>query len=238
MIKLLKKIKGLPPINFILKCYGYLRFIIQSAKKERPITAIFYILNELLNLTLGYLSASVVGWPKSFLGRGAKILGTKGISVGINANIKRQAWIEAVFSYNQQSFSPLIKIGQNFSSSDRLHISAINRIEIGDNCLFGSGVYISDHNHGVYKGSEQSLPSEPPLQRKLTSFGPVIMGSNVWLGDNVVIVGPVNIGNGVIIAANSVVTHNVPDFMMAAGVPVKIIKSFNFENNQWEKFKQ
>lgn len=236
MIKKIKFFQRLiAPLNKVISISQY---IIRSSAHERPIPALVFVLSGFFNIILGASAAIIVGWPKSYLGRGSKVIGTKGISVGTNANIKRQAWIEAVFSYNQQLFSPLIKIGRNFSSSDRLHISAINRIEIGDNCLFGSGVYISDHNHGVYKGNEQSLPSEPPIQRKLISFGPVIMGSNVWLGDNVVVVGPVNIGNGVIIAANSVVTQNVPDFMMAAGVPVKIIKSFNFENNQWEKFEQ
>ncbi|MDD4912261.1 MAG: DapH/DapD/GlmU-related protein [Sideroxydans sp.] len=146
----------------------------------------------------------------------------------------RYAWIEALSGNNGHKFSPVIKIGQGFCASERLHISAINQIQIGDNCLFGSCVYVSDHNHGSYKGKEQSHPSEPPIQRKLVSLGPVVIGSNVWIGDNVVIVGPIQIGNGVVIGANSVVTRDIPDAVMVAGIPAKVIKRFNSESGQWQ----
>jgi lipopolysaccharide O-acetyltransferase len=135
----------------------------------------------------------------------------------------------------EQTFRPVIKLGIGFHASERLHLSAINRIEIGDNCLFGSGVYISDHNHGAYKESEQSHPDEPPVARRLVSHGPVVIGANVWMGDNVIVVGPVRIGGGVVVGANSVVTHDIPDNVIVAGVPAKIIKHFNINNCQWEE---
>lgn len=223
-------------INFILSEYSYIKSIVRSSAHERSFVALVYVPSELLSHVLGGCSAKILGWQKSYLGRGSKIVGSQGITVERNSFIKRQAWIEAVFVYNEQSFSPLIKIGERFYASDRLHISAIDRIEIGDDCLFGSGVYISDHNHGSYKGQEQSNPSEAPIDRKLVSFGPVIIGSKVWLGDNVVIVGPVTIGDGVVVGANSVVTKDIPNCMMAAGAPLRILKSFNHNNGQWEKF--
>ncbi len=223
-------------INSILSAYGQIRYIVRSAARERPAAAVVYVFRETYNFVCSRFAAMLVGWPRSSLGASSKVLGSRGISVGKNASLKRLAWIEAVFVYNEQSFNPTIKIGQEFFASDRLHISSIDRIEIGDNCLFGSGVYISDHNHGSYKGREQSNPFEPPIKRKLISFGPVIIGSNVWLGDNVVIVGPVKIGNGVVIGANSVVTRDIPDHVIAAGSPLRILKTFNEENGLWEKF--
>ncbi|MGV3581308.1 MAG: DapH/DapD/GlmU-related protein [Methylophilus sp.] len=236
MVVFLKKVtRSIPSINYLLSVFGYFRYICKSATRERPVAAIVYVLSETFNLILGVCSAKLVGWSSSCLGRGARLVGTKAIYVGKNANIKRHAWIEAVFAYNQQTFIPSIKIGERFFASDRLHISAINRIEIGDDCLFGSGVYISDHNHGAYKSNEQSLPTEPPIARKLISLGPVIIGSNVWLGDNVVIVGPITIGNGVVVGANSVVTQDIPDNIIACGVPAKILKSFNVDSECWEK---
>jgi lipopolysaccharide O-acetyltransferase len=168
------------------------------------------------------------------LGSCSKIIGTKFISVEKNISMGRYAWIEAISFNNGHKFRPVIKIGSGFCASERLHISAINRIDIADNCLFGSCVYISDHNHGSYKGEEQSHASEPPIQRKLVSLGPVIIGSNVWVGDNVVIVGPVRIGNGVVIGANSVVTRDIPDEVMVVGIRAKIVKQFNRVSGQWE----
>lgn len=215
-------------INFIIA-------IFRSSAQEYPVAAIIAVFGGVLSLIRGRVSASIVGWSRSSLGVGGKVIGSKNISVGMHASIKRYAWIEAVFSYGAKTFSPSIKIGQNFFASDRLHISAINKIEIGDGCLFGSGVYISDHNHGAYKGTEQSNPLEAPILRNLVSFGPVIIGSNVWLGDNVVIVGPVTIGNGVVIGANSVVTKDIPENIIAAGAPIKELKKFSIENEIWEK---
>jgi acetyltransferase-like isoleucine patch superfamily enzyme len=221
----------------VTNVYQYIRHMIRSSLvQERPLTAAIDILRETFNLGCSRIAAMIVGWPQSFLGSGSKVLGSKGIFVEKKISIKRQAWIEAVFTYNEQVFTPSIKIAQGFIAADRLHISAINRIEIGENCLFGSGVYISDHNHGNYKGQEQSPPSEAPIKRKLMSFGPVIIGSNVWVGDNVIIVGPVKIGNGVVIGANSVVTKDIPHHVMAAGSPLRILKVFNETSGLWEKY--
>ena len=208
--------------------------ILRLAAQELPVSAIFRVASRTYDLLRGRFSATIVGWPNSYLGASSIVWGTRSILVGKNISIGRFAWIEAVFHNNGQTFSPIIKIGQGFCASERLHISAINRIDIGDNCLFGSCVYISDHNHGSYKGEIHSHPSELPIQRKLVSYGPVVIGSNVWIGDNVVIVGPVRIGNGVVIGANSVVTRDIPDNVMVVGIPAKILKRFDWEGGKWK----
>jgi lipopolysaccharide O-acetyltransferase len=221
----------------LFRVHRKIKYLIQAASHERPIAAGAYVLREVMNVLRARIAAWMVGWHRSSLEKDCKIVGSKGIFVGANTSIKRHAWIEAVFAYNGELFNPCIKIGQYFFASERLHISAIHKIEIGDNCLFGSGVYISDHNHGAYKGAEHSAPTERPISRKLVSFGSVVIGSNVWLGDNVVVIGPVTIGNGVVIGANSVVTRDIPDNVMAAGAPLRLLKIFNSTTGRWEKFK-
>lgn len=196
--------------------------------------ALFRIVSWVVYIIEGKFSAYWVGWGKAYLGRGSRVIGTRLIKVGEKLSIGRYAWIEAVVECGGQTYCPEITIGLKFNASERLHISAINRIVIGDNCLFGSCVYISDHNHGAYKGTQQSHPSEPPMMRKLVSHGPVVIGSNVWVGDNVTIVGPVRIGDGVVVGANSVVTCDVPDSVIIGGVPAKIIKQFNSSSGKWE----
>ncbi len=208
--------------------------ILRLAIPERPIAAILRIVSRAYDRLRGRFASAVVGWPKSYLGAGSIVWGTRSIFVDKNISVGRYAWIEAVSRNHGQIFSPVIKIGQGFCASERLHISAINRIDIADNCLLGSCVYISDHNHGSYKGAEQSHPSEPPIQRKLVSHGPVVIGSNVWVGDNVVIIGPARIGNGVVIGANTVITRDVPDDVMVVGMLAKIIKRFDRESGRWE----
>ena len=62
----------------------------------------------------------------------------------------------------------------------------------------------------------------------------MIIGDDVWIGDNAVIVGPVTIGRGSIIGANSVVRRNIPERTMAAGAPSRAIKRFSESTGQWE----
>jgi len=207
----------------------------QISGQERTSFLLFFVIGKIFDKLRGHLVARVMGWPNSYLGSGSQIQGTQAISVSQCVHINKHARIQAIFHFEGQTFSPSITIGQGLSVSDRLHITSINSIQIGDNCLFGSGVYISDHNHGSYKGDDQSSPSQPPFKRQLVSFGPVVIGSNVWLGDNVVIIGPVKIGNGVVIGANSVVTKDVPDNTIAIGAPLQLLKTFNTSTGLWEK---
>lgn len=67
-----------------------------------------------------------------------------------------------------------------------------------------------------------------------TSKGDVVIGSDVWIGTDVMILSGVNIGHGAIIAARSVVTHDVPPYTIAAGVPAKVIRR-RFSNEIIEK---
>lgn len=53
---------------------------------------------------------------------------------------------------------------------------------------------------------------------------PVVIGNDVWIGTRVIIMPGVHVGNHVIIGANSVVTHDVPDYSVVAGCPAKIVR--------------
>ncbi len=63
----------------------------------------------------------------------------------------------------------------------------------------------------------------------------MVIGENVWVGDNSVIIGPVTIGRGAIIGANSVVRGMVPSNTIVAGTPAKPIKIFNSKTGLWDK---
>jgi lipopolysaccharide O-acetyltransferase len=173
--------------------------------------------------------------PGLHIGPGCRIIGVRHISFGRGIFVERNLWLEAVTSYASQSFDPNISIGDYVCFSDGVHVSAINSIKIGKNTLFGSRIYVSDHNHGVYRGELQSAPDEPPAHRRLGGGGPVVIGENVWIGDNTVIVGPVTIGNGAIVGANSVLRGSVPPNTMVVGAPAKPIKIFNPNTRSWEK---
>ena len=65
----------------------------------------------------------------------------------------------------------------------------------------------------------------------MVSKGPVIIGDNVWVGEKATIVANIKIGQGCVIAANSVVTKDVPPYCVVAGCPAKIVKYLDEKEN-------
>lgn len=162
----------------------------------------------------GFGKGSLIGYPVS------DITGTSCILVGENTEIATGVLLSAWPGKLVQT--PLLRIGNNCHIGKNNQISAALHIEIGDNLLTGPNVLITDNAHGIL---ERSLLDMPPAERPLSSKGRVAIGKNVWLGANVCVLPGVNIGDGVTIAAGSVVTHDIPSYSMAAGVPARIIKS-------------
>ncbi len=155
------------------------------------------------------------------LGKDYIIKNPKYITIGNNFSALDRFRIEAWDEYQDESFSPEIIIGNNVCFNTDIHIGCINRIEIGDNCLFGSRIYITDHDHGDTSLEDLRIT---PANRKLKSKGPVIIENNVYVGEGVAILSGVRIGENSIIATNSVVTKDVPKNTVVAGIPAKIIK--------------
>ena len=150
------------------------------------------------------------------------ISGGKAIKIGKNFTCREGLRLEAVEKYNNQIFCPQIIIHDEVDVGTDCHIGSICKVEIGENVLMGSKVYITDHNHGYIERYEKDIP---PFARELYSKGEVNIGKNVWIGDGVVIMPGVSIGEGAIIGANAVVTKDVPPFCVVAGVPAKILKT-------------
>lgn len=115
-----------------------------------------------------------------------------------------------------------ITIGSGCMIGADCHITAINGITIGDGLLTGKSVLISDNSHG--NPSDYRQLSLPPYSRTLHSKGTITIGNNVWIGEKAAILGGVTIGDGAVIGANAVVTHDVPPYSIAAGCPAVILK--------------
>lgn len=158
------------------------------------------------------------------VGLGTRFNAPQYVVVGDNVKIGRDCVIECWSYYHGGStflYEPLLQIGNNSAIGDRSHISCIRRLVIGNSVLMGREIFITDNNHGSTSRSELD---SPPYDRPLTSAGEVIIKDNVWIGDKVSIMPNVTIGKGAVIAANAVVTKDVPDYAVVGGVPAKIIK--------------
>jgi len=136
-------------------------------------------------------------------------------------------------NYENQKLSPCINIGKDSHFGEYNHITAINNITIGNGVLTGRWVTITDNAHG--KSSYEELCT-PPHLRNIYSKGPIIIEDNVWIGDKVSIMPNVKIGKSSIIAANSVVTKDIPDNATAVGNYAKVI-NYNapgiYIKNRW-----
>ena len=139
--------------------------------------------------------------------------------------------------FDLEGSRPTLFIGENCEMGDMTHIVAHEKVEIGNNVLIASKCFISDTNHGAYKGEEQDSPEIPPNQRKLITM-PVKIGDNVWIGENVIILAGANIGNGCIVGANSLISGTIPNNTIAAGSPARVIKRFQQEIQKWEKIQE
>ena len=143
------------------------------------------------------------------------------ISIGEKCFFQDYLYLTAWNEYQGEHFTPELTIGNNGRFGAFNHITCINKIQIGDNCLTGKWVTISDNNHGT---TDFDTLHEAPIKRKLYTKGPVIIGNNVWIGDKATILGGVTIGDGAVIAANSVVTKDVPAYSVVGGNPARVIK--------------
>ena len=155
------------------------------------------------------------------MAKGFDIKGHEFITIG---NFSRFGSMCKIDVFKDNSERPIVKIGEKTVFASNCYLSAINKIIIGDGCLFGVNTFITDNFHGSNTLAELVIPAD---ERKLYSKGPVIIGNNVWTGRNVCIMPGITIGDGAIIGANAVVTKDVPANSIVGGVPAEIIKTIN-----------
>jgi len=109
---------------------------------------------------------------------------------------------------------PKITIGDNFYMNANCHI--LGEITIGDDVMIGPKTIIWGRDHGISKNL--------PMKMQEHSRKPISIGNDVWIGANVTILKGVNIANGAVIGAGSVVVKDVPEYAIVVGNPAKIVK--------------
>ncbi len=121
--------------------------------------------------------------------------------------------------------SASLRCGENIFLGLNSHInqyccvwaSKKSKIIIGNNLLMGPGVKIFSSNHMV-ENTGIPMNIQPYIEKD------IIVGNDVWIGSNSVITAGTKIGKGVVIAAGSVVTKDIPEYAIVGGIPAKIIK--------------
>ena len=130
--------------------------------------------------------------------------------LNVNARIEPGAWIRDHVQIGDKAvimMGAIINIGSSIGEGTMIDMNAVlgARATIGKNCHIGAGAVIA----GVL---------EPP------SASPVIVEDDVLIGANCVVLEGIHIGKGAVIAAGAVVTQDIPENAVAAGIPAKVLK--------------
>ena len=117
-----------------------------------------------------------------------------------------------------------IEVGKNFFANYNCTILDVAKVKIGDNCQFAPNVAVYTAGH----------PIHPVSRNSQYEYGiSVTIGDNVWIGGNSVIVPGVHIGSNTVIGAGSVVTKDIPDWVIAAGNPCRVIRKITEEDKEY-----
>lgn len=165
----------------------------------------------------------LLGLFKNFLNKGVSffaIVDNKS-SISNEARVNRQA---KIYQSNIGAYSYI-------ASNTELICADIGKFcSIAHRCTIGLGIHSMNYIStspiftSVKNGTGHSWASADSFQE----FRRVSIGNDVWIGMEVIIMGGVQIGNGAIIGAGSIVTKDIPDYAIAVGVPARIIR-YRFE---------
>lgn len=156
-------------------------------------------------------------------------------------NYKKRTHLMSVNASLNAKYGKNVLIDNNTYVSDNVEIgdysyvnknSHIENCTIGKYCSISSGVYICPAEHDI-----KNYSTHPILNNNRQSTERVIIGNDVLISLNAIILSDVKIGDGAVIAAGAVVTKDVKDYEVVGGVPAKHIK-FRFENNKIKELKE
>ncbi len=154
------------------------------------------------------------------------IRGIERMAFGKNVVIQKDCWLN--IAYNNPAPGPMIVIDEGTNIGRRCTLSAANKISIGKFVLIAPDVFIADTHH------EHVKIGIPIMNQGITTHhDQVVIGDGTWIGINAAVMGNVRIGKNCVIGANSVVTHDIPDYAVAVGTPARIIKLFDVESGRW-----
>lgn len=109
-----------------------------------------------------------------------------------------------------------LTIGENVFLNRNSFVWCVNSVTIGSNTIIAPDSIIRDSDGHTINGNKKTAP--------------IVIGSHAWIGAKAIILKGVTVGDGAVIAAGAVVSHNVPPNTLVGGVPAKVIK----ENITWE----
>lgn len=175
-----------------------------------------YINNPYAMLSIG----SIGHWVD--IRRGLRVNSPQNIRIGNNVKIDRMSRLSS-YEGGKIDIEDSCYIGQFFS------VMAGGDVTIGKNTLIASNVAVIGENHSMDPEAGIKYGLQPLVKKN------VKIGENCWIGEKVIVLPGVTIGDWSIIGAGSVVNKPVPPYSIAVGNPARVIKHYDFEKKEWRK---
>lgn len=164
------------------------------------------------------MSGSFASWGRgSRLLRGSKLVSPHLVCIGSGVVLGEFAWLNA--KDDRGDGRPTLRIGDGTYLGRFAHINAWRDVTIGSNVLIADRVFISDADHRF------TSPDIPIVLQGDAFIGPVQLMDGCWIGIGAVILPGVTVGCNAVVAANAVVTEDVPDRTVVGGIPARVIKA-------------
>lgn len=208
--------------KIILHILKNIIYIIQLGINYKSLKKAKHIYNKIYSIWLSYCFNKI--GKNVYFQYPTTLINPQNIQIKDNVSIGSNCILACWIKIREQTFKSKIIIQENTIIGDYTHITSINKITIGKEVLTGRYCTITDNAHGLANNQDIEIP---PNERLLSSKGEVYIGNKVWIGDKVTILPGVRIGDCCIIGANSVVSHDIPPYSIAAGCPAQIIKHIN-----------
>jgi acetyltransferase-like isoleucine patch superfamily enzyme len=230
-------------------------FVTKIIKKKNPEFAFDEALDD--GILFGFFFQKFWSWVRSwrllfygktprflFLGQGVRFFNLKNIKFGkwvqledhvylsaigklpiqLGNNVRIGAFSRLIISTSFNNIGHFIKIGNNVGLGEFAYLGGAGGLEIGDDCIIGQYFSCHPENH-------QFSDLKKPIRIQGVTRKGIKIGSNCWIGAKVTILDGVTIGNNCIIAAGAVVNKNMPSGSLIGGVPAKVLKMID-ENEQ------
>jgi len=164
-----------------------------------------------------------LAWLKLRLGRRLQADGLCFVGPGVKLEVKpgarlvlgRWAWIGHGCKIRVHEGE--VRIGAKTVLGQECTISAYRHVSIGRECVVADRVMLIDFDHGV-------VDVERPIRLQGIYKRDVRVGNNCWIGYGVCVLRGVTVGNNCVLGTSAVVTHDVPDDSVAAGIPARVIR--------------
>jgi acetyltransferase-like isoleucine patch superfamily enzyme len=150
-------------------------------------------------------------------------------SIGEAVLIRPGARIELVVT--DAAAPPKLTIGNQVNIEQNVHIVCGSSVEIRDGVAIAGNAAIVDVEHPY-----EDIDDKVRIGERIRTRGNrIVIKQGAFIGFGAIILPNVTIGRDAVIGANSVVTRDVPDYCVVAGIPARIMKRYNFESKSWER---